>query len=188
MVSILWTATVTPFEVAFIAQGPGSSRIWLLYALNRMIDAVFVVDILLSFFIPFRQPAKQCASGGGWVYSNGAIARRYLRSWFALDVATAIPFEVIMESTAIDPTSFVAKCLKVLRLFKLARLVRLRRILQRWLARSTIDLSVLELIKFAVMTVVMAHWLACMWGFAGRHYSDNTPSTSTSGTSKTIVR
>ena len=49
MVSILWTATVTPFEVAFIAQGPGSSRIWLLYALNRMIDAVFVVDILLSF-------------------------------------------------------------------------------------------------------------------------------------------
>ena len=90
-------------------------------------------------------------------------------------MATAIPFEVIMESTAIDPTSFVAKCLKVLRLFKLARLVRLRRILQRWLARSTIDLSVLELIKFAVMTVVMAHWLACMWGFAGRHYSDNTP-------------
>lgn len=33
---------------------------------------------------------------------------------------------------------------------------------------ASIDLSLLELVKFAFMTFTTAHWLACLWGFVGR--------------------
>jgi hypothetical protein len=65
--------------------------------------------------------------------------------------------------------------LKSLRTLKLARLVRLNRIKERWLSRSAVDPSAMELIKFSFMTLILAHWLACIWGFEGNNYSDLQP-------------
>ena len=50
--------------------------------------------------------------GGRWVYDSGAIARRYLRGYFAVDLLTAIPFETVPG-------------LSLIRLVKLIRLIRL---------------------------------------------------------------
>ena len=48
-------------------------------------------------------------------------------------------------------------------------------VVSRWVSRITMDLSVLELVKFLIITIFTAHWLACIWGFVGNHYSDNAP-------------
>ena len=126
LLSLVWVATVTPFEVAFV---PATPVIWPLFAINRIVDVVFIADILLSFCIPFRTHPKK---GGNWVYSSRAIALNYIHSWFALDLVTAIPVDVIVIMTpAIEPGSPLVKYGKFFRLLKLARLVRFNRILKR---------------------------------------------------------
>ena len=90
----------------------------------------------------------------------------YLRTWFALDLITGVPIDLILMFLGLeyylDDQNYldriVKRFLKCLRLLKLMRLVRLSRIVKRMLARSDADPSLLELIKFAVMTLVMAHW------------------------------
>ena len=90
----------------------------------------------------------------------------YLRTWFALDLITGVPIDLILMFLGLEYylddqkylDRIVKRFLKCLRLLKLMRLVRLSRIVKRMLARSDADPSLLELIKFAVMTLVMAHW------------------------------
>ena len=50
-----------------------------------MVDAIFVGDIVISFFMPYRASARK---GGMMVYDNRKICVTYLRGWFLLDVFT----------------------------------------------------------------------------------------------------
>ena len=56
-VAMLFTALVTPFEVAFL-EPPDS---WAtagrdpLFALNRVVDSVFMLDLMLQFVIMFKR-------------------------------------------------------------------------------------------------------------------------------------
>ena len=163
---LLFTATVGPFEVSFIMLDDGP---FALFVMNRVVDVVFLVDIVFNFFIPFRQSAKE---GGRWVYNTKRIARHYLRGWFALDCVTAVPMDLLMLG-AVDHGSTAARSVKILKLLKMARMLRLKRIVRRWLARVQTDLSVLELVKYLVITVFVAHWLACGWGFVGNNLSES---------------
>lgn len=48
-VALLFTAAVTPFEVAFLEEAKSSSDgLWIL---NRLVDVVFFGDIFLNFFV-----------------------------------------------------------------------------------------------------------------------------------------
>ena len=175
--AMFWTATVTPFEVAFLkGNGGDDDRInWLLFVLNRIIESIFVLDVLLNFFIPFRLPPLK---GSRWVYDSRAIACKYVRTWFALDAVTAIPVDVIIMVLDMAGYKFNRVARKSLKLFKASKLLRLIRmgvIVRRWMSRLTVDPSILELVKFLVITVFMAHWLACIWGFVGNNYNVNTP-------------
>lgn len=97
VIALLYVAFVTPFEVAFI-EGDGSAATSpVTFTLNRLIDAVFVGDVVLTFFLPYREANE---NGGMMVYDNKKIARAYLRGWFALDVFTCIPFDVIVAAFA----------------------------------------------------------------------------------------
>ena len=167
--AMAWTAIVTPFEISFIVS---SEPVWSLFVCNRIIDLIFLADIVLSFFVPYRMSPKQ---GSRWVYDSRRIARRYLRSWFGLDLFTAIPTDLLVLANADILSDSTSSALKSVRIMKLARLVRLGRLMKRWLSRSTIDPSLLELVKFFAMTVLTAHFLACLWGFAGNNYSSNEP-------------
>ena len=180
---MFWTATATPFEICFVPDRPlqtWDSFDWFIFMLNRIIDSVFLIDICLTFFVPYRESPRK---GGRWVYDSKKIASRYLHSWFALDLITGVPVDLIFKFAGVESylndESYVdrimSRLLKCVRLLKLMRLVRLSRIMKRMLARSDADPSFLELIKFSFMTLIMAHWLACVWGFAGLNYNDGEP-------------
>ena len=172
MAALFFTATVTPFEVAFMPLDatPVDTVSTTLFAVNRVVDSIFFVDIGTQFCVPFRQKETD---GGRWVYNSRKIARHYFRGWFGLDVVTAVPVDLLLMAS--DASSAAARVLKVFKLMKLARLLRLQRVLARWLSRLRMDLSMLELVKFFFMTVFTAHWLACIWGLMGNNFSDNSP-------------
>ena len=147
-------------QVGFLDEDSSGTA---LFVLNRLVDTIFVIDIALTFFMPYRAPT---ASGGMWVYDNHKITMNYLRGWFALDAISAIPFDLIL-SVQSDVDSSAVRTIRVVRLLKLARIIRASRLLSRWEDHMYISNAYLSLIQFILMTILMSHWLACLWGYVG---------------------
>jgi hypothetical protein len=134
---LLFTATVTPYEIALLEP-----KFDALFILNRLVDAVFVMDIIVQFITMKEKNSQSLARGTTWVTSPKTIARNYFFSWFFLDVfSIAVSafdvYAVMMKQERSKLT--VLKTMRVLRLFKLMRLIRSSRIAKRWETRIAID-------------------------------------------------
>ena len=140
--ALLFTATITPFEVCL-----GLETAWnaLLYV-NLVVNSVFMIDIIVQFFLPIIDPAT-----GELIRNHKRIAERYLKTWFLIDVGTVLPFDLV---TVAAPDLFAVTCgsgssillkgvklLRTLRLVKLVRVLRASRIVQRWESAISISTS-----------------------------------------------
>ena len=133
-VALVFTATVTPYEVALL-----DPRLDVLWIINRLVDSIFGLDIVLAFFTMYEVKSASIAARNEWVSSHWRIAKQYLTGWFALDVfsvgVSAVDiYSVISQLTgrAVDLGELSSlKTLRVLRLFKLVRLVICRTALTR---------------------------------------------------------
>jgi len=146
------------------------------FAANRIIDTVFFVDVLITFFMPYRTSALQ---GAIWVRDRQKIARHYLRTWFLPDMITCVPFDVIIGATLDSSQSSSVetghlRMVRMIRVLKLVRIVRATRILKRWQDNVAISYSVSTLVRFVLLTLVLAHWLACLWGILGTPPREST--------------
>jgi hypothetical protein len=164
---LLFTAVVTPFEVAFLEPAFNA-----LFGINRVVDVTFIVDMFITFMTPFVDPVL-----GIWVLSHLLIARNYLRFWFWIDFVSIIPFDLIALLIQ-DNNIKGIRLVRLLRLLKLFRIFRLSRILQRWEQRMTMKYSTLALLKFAFGMLMLAHWLSCLLALVplleGTRWSDLT--------------
>lgn len=122
--ALAFTATVTPFEVAFL-----ESTLGVLFGINRVVDVTFLIDTIANFFTPVMDTktglwcvvssrVRVGAEGGGGgkkkkktrglttlvgefdayvirVTSHRGITLRYLQFWFWIDVVSLIPFDAI---------------------------------------------------------------------------------------------
>ena len=103
-------------------------------------------------------------ANGSWVSERKKIVRKYLSGFFIIDVVSIIPFHEIQAGGSLK----ALKLLRLLRLFKLLRILRSGRILKRLEDSINIDYNVLTLCKFVVSTLMIAHWLACLWQLLAR--------------------
>jgi potassium voltage-gated channel Eag-related subfamily H protein 7 len=153
---LVFTAIVTPFEVAFLEM-----KIDGLFWVNRVVDLCFMMDMLLAFFTPVE---VQTQNGIKWTVKHREIASVYLKGWFPIDVIAIFPFDVITVSSSSDTSN-----LKVLRIIRCARLVKLIKlgkgsaIMKIFIREHGIRNSTLQLTKFAVMMLVSTHWMGCLW-------------------------
>ena len=168
VVALLFVATVTPFEVGFLSVDLNA-----LFFVNRAIDVFFTFDIVLNFFIAYREEVDK---GAGWVFDNKRIALNYLKTWFLLDLISAVPFDsllLVLERLGVfNPGGIIGSWLRLTRLIKLLRIVRLGRIVARWQASIGLSYAITSLVQFLLLTLMMAHWLACLWGYVGRNSGD----------------
>jgi len=83
-IALVFTALVTPFEVAFLKPPLPEERLTdTLFWLNRTIDIIFIIDMALQFRIAYKTEENE---GTRWVIESTAVARHYLCSyWFLLD-------------------------------------------------------------------------------------------------------
>ena len=72
--AVFFTALITPYEVGFLEQ---SSQIDVLFVMNRIMDCIFAVDLVLQFFMMFRVQSGMMRAER-WVSDHGAIIRHYL--------------------------------------------------------------------------------------------------------------
>lgn len=130
--ALIFTAIVTPVEVAFTNAGQLKTHEFPIFFVNRLVDVIFITDIILQFFVAYYDEHL----GGILVKSRSLIAKRYLRGWFTIDAVSSLPFDVInLFDTGAGSLTFL-KSLRLLRLLKLFRVIRASRILARWEAAA----------------------------------------------------
>ena len=160
---LLYTLFVTPFEVGMDLPTTLEGGLAILFVLNQLITLMFAADIVINFLLPFP-----VGFHGGYERRHSEIAKRYLTTWFPLDVITIIPFDVVSLAGALPPSSKSVKLLRVARLFKLAKVLRGSTIIQRWEHSIAIPSSRVALISYSLLAIVMLHWFACTWALIPR--------------------
>mmetsp|Transcript_17857 Transcript_17857/g.32387 ORF Transcript_17857/g.32387 Transcript_17857/m.32387 type:complete len:804 (-) Transcript_17857:5-2416(-) len=173
LAALLYTATVTPYQVALVPQSYG-----VLFTLNCLIDGVFVKDMIMQFFLKVRVPTGN--NGERWIRDPWGRAMMYLRGWFPLDLISVLPIDhvlrVVMSVHASNAAGRQARAIRILRLFrllKLARVLRAIRVLRRWKTKIVIPFSTQALLKFLVAILTLSHWTACAWALLGRFLGTN---------------
>ena len=115
----------------------------------------FMMDICVKFNEAFKDPH------GKMVVNRSAIARRYLRGWFLLDLASTIPWDYMSAGSG------GARLIRILRVFKLLRLLRTNRLIEQIMRQTSMKMSVWFCLSTAIQAVVLVHWLSCCWMVVG---------------------
>jgi hypothetical protein len=160
--ALVFTALVTPYEVAFLVPPTPSERLNSpLFLMNRGIDIVFIVDILLQFRLAYKD---ESVHGTSWIVSPKQIAHHYMFSkWFPLDLFSTLTslFDIVGGEGTEDLTAL--RAVRTLRLVKLVKLARGSRIFKRWEMRISINYDHLSLVTVMVGILLVCHWTACVW-------------------------
>lgn len=170
-IALLFTVAVTPFEVGFLP--PPESALEPLFLLNRVVDGIFLTDILLHFFIMI--PAKGSASARGlsgeWEFRLSVIAAHYLRGWFVIDVLSVAPsvFDILPLLESDGDSSYsrgtaALRAIRALRLVKLIRVVRASRLFTHLREQVSLPNSTIKLFSLAFRFLLLLHSFACVVG------------------------
>lgn len=159
-VCLIFTATFTPYEVAFIEKDALNVEVDARFVVNRVVDLAFLTDICLNFFLPYAT-----SDNSKFITDHWRIVRHYLFGWFLVDVASVIPYDVIAIFMQDDSYANlkVLRAIRLLRLAKLLRVVRVGRIFRRFEATHEVNYAALGLWKFSLGIFFLAHWMACLF-------------------------
>jgi hypothetical protein len=127
-VLIFYSTLIIPYRIAFVDPAVGG---WAIF--DWIVDAFFMLDILLNFRtgVPVAaldddEPSADRPQRVHYSYDAHLIASRYIGGWFALDFASSVPFDRIVElSLAGDVSVADAAWLRSTKLLRTIRLIRL---------------------------------------------------------------
>ena len=183
--AVAFTLTIMPVELALAEDTIGPSRYDTLWFVNRAVEVAFCADVAHRVCLAYREPPER---GGLWVFNRRRILLHYLRTWLAIDVLAATPVELglwglrrlALGSSFTGVVSPYERLLRLLRLLKLLRPGHVRLWLSprppksdRHLGRSArLPPWARAALQLVVCAVLLVHWLACAWAFAGMRSSD----------------
>lgn len=165
-IALMFTAIVTPVEVGFM-QIPMNRWTDGLFLANRAVDAIFLSDMVLHFFLMYPPSQENEMGGGKWIDSLPMITRHYTTSfWFYLDAFSILVsgFDIFSPDNSAASRFKVFRAVRVLRLLKLVRLARGSRIFKRWEMRVSLNYAMLSIAQIVVMLIFVCHLFACIWG------------------------
>lgn len=76
---------VTPYEVAFL-----ETSLNVLFVINRIVDLFFISDMVLQFFLMYRDEEK-----GVLIKDQNQIIAEYMKCWLWIDIISVLPFDMI---------------------------------------------------------------------------------------------
>jgi hypothetical protein len=117
MIILVFVAIILPYRMAFYDSDPSPAWMssWLI------INVVFLVDIILTFCTTYTDSFTNVE-----VFDHKRIAIRYLKGWFAIDLISCLPFDIMIEGQSSFNT--IARISRTSRLYKMIRLLRLLKI------------------------------------------------------------
>jgi hypothetical protein len=173
---LVFTTYVTPYEVAYLgnecfpvepATVCSASDRWnqmtqgalVMFFINRIVDLSFFCDMIKTFFVSYFDEKRQ-----EWVTNHSIIALRYLKFWFAIDLVSILPFDMMSFFTSNEALENAkgARLIRLLRLLKLLRILRGARILAKWQDYFGWSHNSVQLGQFLACVLTMIHWCACL--------------------------
>lgn len=157
LVILLYTAALTPFEVAYL----DTSVVGVRFVWNRIIDLVFLGDFFTNLVTPYKNPGS-----GKYVRDPWLIFVRYAQSRLLLDMAASagvLAFDLFALSA---PAPNMLEIGRLLRFVHLADLPPLLSGLSRTLnivGEDKWSYNKLSLVTFLVTILTLVHWMACVW-------------------------
>jgi hypothetical protein len=84
--ALIFTTLVVPWRLAFSDGDPPG---WI--AVYFLIDAIFTIDIVLTFFTSYTDEVTQSE-----IFNKKSIAINYFKGWFWFDILSVIPIDYIL--------------------------------------------------------------------------------------------
>jgi hypothetical protein len=157
---LLYCALALPLYIAF-----GVEEHDLLRLLDRMVDCVFMLDVLLNFFTGYTDR-------GVLIMDQSAVAAKYCRSWLALDLLSSLPMDLILSPRKTMLSGGASDSLlrlhSLVRLLKITRIVRFQRIMQRLQLVLYVKNSFLTVFSIAMVFLFYTHCFACGFIYLAR--------------------
>lgn len=159
MVGIAWYGFSVPIFIALAIDVPDWSH-WL----DLLLTGLFTVDILVNFRTPYL-------NGNELVTDPRIIKKHYLKKWFALDLITTIPWDMVLLALLHENPKYAGlilsvRLIRVLRLFRIPSIVanlgsRSENALVDAIYRETNQKLKVFMMLFWVLVVLNA--IACGW-------------------------
>lgn len=166
---LIYTVMMTPFQVAFLLTLPVA-----IFILNRVVDSVLLVDMVVQLFMVYRTSSSSSRSSGVWVSNAWKIRLNYLKKWFILDVlGLASSLLEIMDYTVgelgvAQRAKRLAQAIRFFRLFRLARVMeRGKNATIHMAGRLPVQVGFFggEFVSWTCSLLLVAHIAACTFGF-----------------------
>jgi len=148
-------------------------------SMDTMADLFFMVDVALNFRTGYY------TKDGIEILHWRPVSKRYLRTWFVLDVVSSFPIDLVTDSKALNlqPLKIlkggkISKVFKFIKLLRLSRLVKmaggseLSEQIEELFASSHIS-TTCSLVLIMLTTLLLTHWLACCMMFSGPGFLDS---------------
>ncbi|KAI4380946.1 hypothetical protein MLD38_007074 [Melastoma candidum] len=157
VILVFYTAWVSPFEFGFLEKPQGPLAIT-----DNVVNGLFAIDIILTFFVAYLDKNSYLL-----IDEPKKIAWRYVTSWFAFDVISTIPYEIVK--------SILPSPLKQYGTFNMLRLWRLRRV-SNMFARLEKDKNFnyfwVRCAKLIFVTLFAVHIAACFYYFIAAEHKN----------------
>lgn len=141
----------------------------MILTIDQFINLCFFCDIFFQFSSAYYD------NDYNLIDDNKVIAKEYFQSWFVIDLATVIPFDLIL---LIDNYNKLARVARIGKLYKIIRMTRMVRMLKIVKERNKLVKYMSEILKIGVgferllfmmlIFLVLQHVAACIWVFVAR--------------------
>ena len=174
----IYSFVITPVEIAFLHLWNDEFR-HLFFLFGIFIDISFIIDVFLGFYTAYFDLSDEL------IIDSKVIVKRYLTSWFVLDVITALPYSSLInfylifnKDSFFYESSYKMFCnydLVLLHLLKLIKAMKLLKIsvnnylfqqIFNWTIESNVGKELLIYTTAAVFMICI-HLLSCMFIFLG---------------------
>ena len=162
----MFSCVVTPYRIALV---PEDTIEWTIA--NNIIDAMFLVDIILCFFTSYYDEDYII------VDDRCTIAKSYLSGWFVIDVMAIFPFDLMTPSSGGGTNANeMIRLTRLGRMYKIVKLVRLVRIMKLNKTKKTkndapdqakVEVAFKRIMFFVMNFVLVTHIFTCMWIIVG---------------------
>lgn len=157
---IIFAVTISPYRLAFWET---QSTYWSI--IDFVVDLLFILDIVLNFFFATYDPQERI------VYKPKEIAKNYLKTWFAIDLISSIPVNLILgDFGPIKGVLRAVKLSKLSTLFKLNKLIRIFRLIKYrekmvklLVAGIRIQPRYQRIFSSFILNGIIFHLICCLW-------------------------
>lgn len=160
---LVYVSLTIPFRLGFDSPATGGWRL-----LETMTDFTFLTDVMMNFRTAYVDPDGKLHT------RQRTIATHYLRGWFAIDIVSSIPFDLVMDASAGEDDLSSIKVLKVGRvlrtlraakLLKLTRFLKVGHLMERLEDEFAVNRNMLGIVKLLLFTAMLCHVNACLYHF-----------------------